>query len=103
MRTAVIAGTILVLLILAAVMLFYMDTGSDATTLSEVTDQTCDVENRCPEGYTCMSFPETDGPRCAEPDAFEYYRCPIGTMLVIQESYPGTLLCSPHGILGMFR
>lgn len=102
MQRIVIVGAVIVLLLAAAVA-FYMDTGSDARELSQVTDQSCDFESRCSDGQTCMRFPETDGPVCAEQNAHEYYRCPIGTMLVTQETYPGTLLCSPHGILGILR
>ncbi len=97
----ILALCAVILVVLVAVVT--MDTGSDARELSQVTDQTCDANNRCGDGQTCIAFPETDGPRCADQNPHEYYRCPIGTMTAVQESYPSTLLCSPHGILGILR
>lgn len=94
---------VIAVLVTGAAILFYLDTGSDATELSQVTDQECSFQDTCGEGYTCRDFPETDGPRCAKENSFDYYRCPIGTRIVIQQSYPSTLRCMPRGFLGRFR
>lgn len=103
MERAVIVGGILLVVLIAAATAFYTDTGSDATEMSQVTDQSCDVQNRCDEGYRCIQFPETDGPRCAEEGVLKHYRCPIGTQMLIQERYPPNVICSPQGVLGLLR
>ncbi|MCD4666631.1 hypothetical protein K8R47_02370 [archaeon] len=58
-----------------------------------ITNINCDLQNPCPNGLTCFSFPEL-GLKCAEPNPCSYYQCPIGTECGVGLTYPVQIICS---------
>ncbi|MBD3261795.1 MAG: DUF333 domain-containing protein, partial [Candidatus Altiarchaeales archaeon] len=53
----------------------------------------CDVSKPCPEGLTCIRFPE-EGVKCAKENPCRYYECPKGLECIVAESYPPKVYCS---------
>jgi len=64
--------------------------------IPQITEQGCDINNHCPEGLDCFSFPGI-GLRCAELKPCTYYKCPEGTECLVQETYPSSVVCSCVG------
>jgi hypothetical protein len=62
----------------------------------QITEQECSIDNPCPEGLECFSFPEM-GLRCAEENPCNYYECPEGTECLVEETYPASVICSCVG------
>jgi len=62
----------------------------------QITEQWCDLNNPCPEGLECNSFPNI-GLRCAEHSPCSYYECSEGYECRVAASYPGSVTCSCVG------
>lgn len=58
-----------------------------------ITNITCSIEQPCPEGLLCVSFPGL-GLRCASEDPCGQFDCPEGKTCVLAESYPPRVICA---------
>ena len=53
----------------------------------------CDVDQPCPEDFSCVKFPGNN-PICVKGDPCENYKCPEGSECAIAETYPLQVICS---------
>ena len=62
-------------------------------TSAEISDESCSLNEPCPPGMECFSFPGV-GLRCASPNPCSYFQCPEATSCAVALSYPGQVVCS---------
>lgn len=86
---------ILILIAIAAIVLYSQQAGKQTDISSYITNTTCDADTPCPEGQECYGGVSESGPICVKPgftDAF-CKQCPIFKKCMVLEMYPPSIHC----------
>jgi len=81
------------LLVIMVILTGFLFITHKKTPTEPITDIYCDAETPCPEGYTCIVFPDKGKPVCARDNPCSYYTCPSGKICNVAESYPLQVIC----------